>query len=52
MVFNFSSLNSGEDSPKHVDPVKLFRTLKVKDTSINDLWLAQGFPAPSGGIKG
>ncbi len=42
MNFDFSKLKPQTKNNREVDPISLFRSLRVSDTSINDLWLAQG----------
>lgn len=42
MSFNFGGLKVTPESPRPIDPLELFRSLKVTDPMINDLWLAQG----------
>jgi tetratricopeptide (TPR) repeat protein len=42
MGINFSNLSIPKTSKQRADPIKLFQSLKVNDSSINDLWLAQG----------
>lgn len=42
MNFDFSKLKPQTRDSREVDPIALFRSLRVSDTSINDLWLAQG----------
>lgn len=42
MNFDFSKLKPQARDSREVDPIALFRSLRVSDTSINDLWLAQG----------
>lgn len=42
MNFDFSKLKPQTRDSREIDPIALFRGLRVSDTSINDLWLAQG----------
>ena len=42
MGINFSNLSIPKSSKQITDPIELFQSLKVNDSSINDLWLAQG----------
>ncbi|MGI8404681.1 MAG: DEAD/DEAH box helicase family protein [Thermomicrobiales bacterium] len=42
MPINFDSLSTDSPNQRIIDPLALFRSLKVKDPTINDLWLAQG----------
>ena len=42
MSFEFSKLKATPREQRLTDPVVLFQRLRVTDTSINDLWLAQG----------
>ncbi|MCC6153637.1 MAG: DEAD/DEAH box helicase family protein [Candidatus Hydrogenedentes bacterium] len=42
MPFDFSKLKPAEKKPQPIDPIELFQRLRVTDSSINDLWLAQG----------
>lgn len=42
MPFDFSKLTPEAKEPRLTDPIALFQRLRVTDTSINDLWLAQG----------
>lgn len=42
MGMDFSKLSSPKSFKKITDPIELFHNLKVNDSSINDLWLAQG----------
>ena len=42
MAFDFSTLKPQPKEPRLTDPIALFQRLRVTDTSINDLWLAQG----------
>lgn len=42
MDFNFSNVHIPTTSSPVVHPVDLFHSLTVSDSSINDLWLAQG----------
>ncbi|MEI6416066.1 MAG: DEAD/DEAH box helicase family protein, partial [Pseudomonadota bacterium] len=42
MAFNFANLQPEKKSKKLVDPIELFQSLRVNDSSVNDLWLAQG----------
>lgn len=41
MAFDFNIVKKVSETPKITDPIQLFRSLKVKDNSINDMWLAQ-----------
>jgi hypothetical protein len=42
MAFNFSNLQPEKKGKKLVDPIELFQSRRITDSSINDLWLAQG----------
>ena len=42
MGIDFNKLSSPKSSKPITDPIELFQSLKVKDATINDLWLAQG----------
>lgn len=42
MQFDFSKLKPQPKEQRLTDPIALFQRLRVTDTSINDLWLAQG----------
>jgi hypothetical protein len=42
MPFDFSKLKPQPKEQQLTDPIALFQRLRVTDTSINDLWLAQG----------
>ncbi len=42
MPFDFSSIKLPTTHFRPIDPIELFQSLKVTDTGINDLWLAQG----------
>ena len=42
MPFDFSKLTPEPKEARLTDPIALFQRLRVTDTSINDLWLAQG----------
>src|SRR5882724_1526984 len=42
MPFEFSKLKAAPKEQRLTDPIALFQRLRVTDTSINDLWLAQG----------
>ena len=42
MSFDFSKLKPQPKEQRLTDPIALFQRLRVTDTSINDLWLAQG----------
>ena len=42
MAFEFSKLKAAPKEQRLTDPIALFQRLRVTDTSINDLWLAQG----------
>ena len=42
MTFDFSKLNPQPQTQRLIDPIALFQRLRVTDSSINDLWLAQG----------
>ena len=42
MAFDFSKLKPQPKEQRLTDPIALFQRLRVTDTSINDLWLAQG----------
>jgi tetratricopeptide (TPR) repeat protein len=39
---DFSKLTSPKPAPRIKDPIELFHSLRVTDTTVNDLWLAQG----------
>lgn len=42
MAFDFSKIQVQNKESLPVDPIELFQKLKVSDSGINDLWLAQG----------
>jgi hypothetical protein len=42
MPIDFTKISPITSSRRPIDPIELFQSLKVKDTAINDLWLAQG----------
>lgn len=42
MAFDFSKLKPQPKEQRPTDPIAIFQRLRVTDTSINDLWLAQG----------
>lgn len=42
MMVDLSKIRPSSREPRVVDPIELFHRLKVADTGINDLWLAQG----------
>jgi tetratricopeptide (TPR) repeat protein len=42
MTFNFSKIKVEKKEIAPIDPIELFQKLKITDTNINDLWLAQG----------
>lgn len=42
MVFDFSKIKVEKKEIEPIDPIELFQKLKITDTNINDLWLAQG----------
>lgn len=42
MTFDFSRISVKIKEILPVDPIELFQKLKITDSSINDLWLAQG----------
>lgn len=42
MNFDFSKIKAKKKESLPIDPVELFQKLKVSDSNINDLWLAQG----------
>lgn len=42
MTFDFSKIQVKAKESLPVDPIELFQKLKVSDSGINDLWLAQG----------
>lgn len=42
MPIDFTKLSPPAATVRPVDPIALFRSLKVNDPAINDLWLAQG----------
>ncbi|MGE4297907.1 MAG: DEAD/DEAH box helicase family protein [Desulfovibrionaceae bacterium] len=42
MAFDFSKIRPKKKDISPVDPIELFQKLKVSDTGVNDLWLAQG----------
>lgn len=39
---DFSNLAPPKTAPRMTDPIELFHALRVTDTAVNDLWLAQG----------
>jgi tetratricopeptide (TPR) repeat protein len=39
---DFAKLGAPKTVPRLVDPIDLFHSLRVIDTAVNDLWLAQG----------
>lgn len=41
MSFNFNSIKPPTANPDVVDPIQIFRGLRVRDAAINDLWLGQ-----------
>jgi len=42
MSFNFSNLQPEKKAKKLVEPIELFQSRRINDSSVNDLWLAQG----------
>jgi hypothetical protein len=42
MPIDFSKLKAAPKQERPIDPIAIFRGLRVADSSINDLWLAQG----------
>lgn len=42
MAFNFANLQPEKKAKSIIEPIELFQSLRVNDSSINDLWLAQG----------
>lgn len=42
MPLDFRRIGTPQRTTFQVDPIALFRSLRVTDTTINDLWLAQG----------
>ena len=42
MPLNFRKLGAPKSTTRPTDPIALFQSLRVTDTAINDLWLAQG----------
>lgn len=42
MPIDFSKLASPQPAPRIQNPIELFHSLRVTDTAVNDLWLAQG----------
>lgn len=42
MAFNFANLQPEKHAKKLIEPIELFQSLRVNDSSVNDLWLAQG----------
>ena len=42
MPFNFDKISQSKSNKRITDPIQLFQNLKIKDSAINDLWLAQG----------
>jgi tetratricopeptide (TPR) repeat protein len=42
MPIDFGKISAPKPSKRPIDPIEIFRTLRVNDSSINDLWLAQG----------
>lgn len=42
MPIDFNKLTESSPAKRYVEPIELFRSLKVSDVAINDLWLAQG----------
>jgi superfamily II DNA or RNA helicase len=42
MPIDFSKLASPKPAPRIRNPIELFHALRVTDTAVNDLWLAQG----------
>lgn len=41
MPFDFNSIKPQSVSTGPVDPIHIFRSLRVRDTAVNDLWLGQ-----------
>jgi replicative superfamily II helicase len=41
MAFNFGSIKPPATNIGPVDPIHIFRGLRVRDAAINDLWLGQ-----------
>src|SRR5215213_8309242 len=42
MVVDFGSIVASTKTPRHVNPVDLYYSLRVSDSDINDLWRGQG----------
>jgi len=42
MPFDFKKIKAKKRTIEPVDPIELFQKLKITDSNINDLWLAQG----------
>jgi len=42
MPIDFSKLKAAPKTERLIDPIAIFQRLRVTDSSINDLWLAQG----------
>ncbi|MEC4987352.1 MAG: DEAD/DEAH box helicase family protein [Oscillatoria sp. PMC 1068.18] len=42
MPIDFDKFTPSKPVKKLIDPIEIFQNLKVKDSAINDLWLAQG----------
>ncbi len=42
MSVDFGTLPRPAAMPNPIDPIEVFRTLKIKDSQLKDLWLAQG----------
>lgn len=42
MPIDFGQLQHPKAMKRPVDPIELFQSVRVTDTAINDLWLAQG----------
>lgn len=42
MGFSFEDVKAPQPNSKRTDPIELFQELNVRDSAINDLWLAQG----------
>jgi len=41
MTFDFSNLKPVPNSPRFTDPIQIFRSLRMRNSGVNDLWLAQ-----------
>src|ERR1700690_3052685 len=42
MEFDFTRLKPLKSDTNPIDPIEIFRKVKISDQNINDLWLAQG----------